>query len=80
MTEVEAQSLLYKALETPYGIILRTSSSDLLKRRLYVARAEARKANNFDFDRISFQTSPTDPVGELYLVLKPLTKEPANVE
>ncbi len=71
MTHNEILTLFYAALESPRGILVQTSSAEKLKQKCYIARATERKNMNTEFDRITFQTSPGDPIGELWLVLKP---------
>lgn len=68
MTDAEIHTLFYAAIESSQGIVVSTSSSEQLKKRCYVARAAARKQNILDFDSLTFQISPDNPHGELWIM------------
>lgn len=58
--------LLYEALAAEFGIIIETSNPAALKAKLYSLRKE-----DEDFLRLSFLTSRTSPVTQIWIVKKP---------
>ena len=63
--------LLFRALETPLGIIVATNDPESLRQRLY---AEKRKSPSPEqFDRLSFIISPDNPTSELWIIRTPET-------
>lgn len=59
---------LNKALETELGIVVETSDPELLRTRLYKARAESK---NPAFDCLVFKPSVTKPTSELWIIKNP---------
>ena len=59
--------LLYKALTSPYGIVVRTSDVKRLQAKLY---AERKAAQDPALDGLSFTPSRTNPAEELWIVVK----------
>lgn len=57
--------LLYEALDTPLGIVVRTSDPERLRSALYAAR---REAMNPEFSALTIQPSKVDPRSELWIV------------
>jgi len=68
MTDAQLTAILNSAIESDNGRVVKTNDPELLKKRLYAVRADARKLGDTSFDVLSFRTSPTDPSGELWLV------------
>lgn len=62
MTDLELEGILWNALRSPHGVLLRTTDLDRLKQKLY----RIRRANEA-LRALHFETSPTDPKGELYI-------------
>lgn len=57
--------LLYRALEAPLGIVVRTSDPERARQRFYAARK-----TNPAFDELSIKPSNTNPGSELWIVRK----------
>lgn len=57
--------ILYTALRSPRGIIVRTSDPNKLRQRLYKERK-----TDPDLEVLSFNTSPFDAEGELWIIKK----------
>lgn len=57
--------LLYQALNSQSGIVVKTTSPERLRQKLYAER----KVDQ-DLACLSFTISPTDPQGELWIVKK----------
>lgn len=55
--------LLYQALNSENGIVVRTNSPERLRAKLYVERKK-----DSDFECLSFSISRTSPEEELYIV------------
>lgn len=68
MNDSSIEALWQEALRTEHGVAIETSNPDILKRRLYIVRAAARKRGVEDYDSIEVRTSPTSPNTELWLV------------
>lgn len=68
VNDTSIEALWQEALRTENGVAIETSNPDILKRRLYVVRAAARKRGVNDYDLIEVRTSPTSPNSELWLV------------
>lgn len=58
---------LYRALEARIGIVVATSDVKLFQQKLYAAR---RKAQNPDFEALTFAPSRSSPHAELWIVKK----------
>lgn len=58
---------LYRALQTPTGIVVKTSNVELLRNRLYATR---REAQNIEFEVLTFMPSRTTPKTELWIARK----------
>jgi hypothetical protein len=58
--------LLYQALNTPYGVAVRTSNPERLRQKLY---AERKKDD--DLACLSLNISPTEPDSVLWIIKKP---------
>lgn len=65
---LEYKELLYQALRSPRGLIVKTDNVRSLKQRLYAARK-----SDEELKAITLSTSPNDPDGELWLVKKETT-------
>lgn len=65
---MEYIEFLYRALDTPLGVVIETSDVELLRTRLYAAR---REAMNPDFRFLTFTPSRSDPKGALWIVRMP---------
>ena len=64
--------LLYRALEAPLGIVVRTSDPERARQRFYAARK-----TNPAFDELSIKPSHTSPGTEIWVVRKvPLNGSP----
>lgn len=64
--------LLYRALEAPLGIVVRTSDPERTRARFYAARKHSPA-----FEAVSIKPSHTNPSEELWLVRKnPDLEEP----
>ena len=59
--------LLYRAINSEFGIVVTTSNPELLRQKLY---AERKAANDPDLARLSFTLSRTNPESQLLLVKK----------
>jgi hypothetical protein len=59
---------LYKALETPLGIVVETNNPELLRQKLYALRKEAM---NPEFDQLVFKPSTSKPESELWIIKQP---------
>ena len=70
MTQAELEQILYQALDNKIGIVVATSDSEKLKQKFYQIRSQARSNGNTAFDNLTFKTSPTNPIGELWLIKK----------
>lgn len=57
--------LLYRALEAPLGIVVRTSDTERTRQRFYAARKHSPL-----FEELSIKPSHTNPREELWLVRK----------
>ncbi len=68
MTDNEIIALFYAALDSAHGVVIATSSAELLKKRLYVVRASEKKLGNLMFNILSFRTSPIDSAGQVWIV------------
>lgn len=62
--------LLYRALEAPLGIVVRTSDPERARQRFYAARK-----HNPEFEALSIKPSHTNPGTELWLVRKNPVRE-----
>lgn len=62
------RELLYKALTTPHGIVVRTSNPDLLRQRLY---KERKLAGDPALNSLILAESRGDPKTELWIVKNP---------
>ena len=56
---------LYRALNSPLGVILRTNDPDRLRQKLYRVR---KNLSDPDLDRLRFTTSRTNPESELLII------------
>ena len=63
---MDLASILYRALESPYGIEVLTSNPTALRAKLYPARKESPA-----FSCLAFIIPPTNPEGSLWIVKKP---------
>lgn len=59
-------NLLYEALGSPLGVVVRCSDTERARQKLYALRKEC---NDPDLDILSFVQSPTSPL-ELWIVRK----------
>lgn len=57
--------LLYRALNSEFGIVVNTSNPELLRQKLYAERKK-----DPELSRISFTISRTHPESQLWLVKK----------
>lgn len=57
--------LLYQALHSAHGIVVRTDDVQFLRQKLY---AERRKAADPALAVLSFAPSPVNPEGELWII------------
>ena len=73
MTTESPTELLYRAFNSPVGIIIETDDLERFRQRLYAARAQ-----DEDLRCISICVSPSDPARQLWLVKKgtPDAEEP----
>jgi hypothetical protein len=69
LSDIQLEQIFLSALESPHGIIVETNSVELLKKQCYSVRAKARKAGELHYDSLSFRTSPTNPLSELWITL-----------
>lgn len=65
--------LLYKALDSRIGIVVRTSNPDLCRQKLYAARA---KACDPVLEELSIKPSHSSPRTELWIIRKTLKENP----
>jgi len=70
MTQAELEQILYQALDNKIGMVVATSDSEKLKQKFYQIRSQARSNGKTAFDNLTFKTSPTNPIGELWLIKK----------
>lgn len=67
--------LLYRALDAPIGIAVRTSNPELARQKFYQARRDAR---NPQFEELSIVPSRTQPESELWILQKTPTINPSS--
>lgn len=58
---------LYRALEAPIGIVVRSNNPELLRMKLYAAR---RDAMNPEFEALTIALSRSNPTTELWICKK----------
>lgn len=62
---MEYTEFLYRALEAPLGIKVTTNDPEGLRQKLYAARS---KAQNPDFEALTFSPSRSKPQSELWII------------
>lgn len=60
----DQQSLLFRALAAPHGLVVSTSDPDRLRQQLYKLRRQDMES----FAELSFVISPANPDSELWIV------------
>lgn len=71
MNKLPVLELLYEALNSEFGIIVKTSDPVALKQKLYAAR---RESGDEALLSLTFATSRTSPDTEIWIVRKPNAK------
>lgn len=67
--------ILYAALNSEIGVVVRTTQPDRLRQKLYAEKRKDEALKN-----ISINASRTDPENELWIIKKPNIKEISNGE
>lgn len=62
--------LMCQALQSDFGIEVKTNSPDRLRSELNFARKAAREAGDNNYDCLTFRTCPTDPESYLWIIKK----------
>jgi len=74
---VNVEPFLQSALDSRYGILIRSSSAGRLKAALYRARQAARDKSLTIYDGLKFLTSPSCPETDVWIVRDPTNETEA---
>lgn len=66
--DTEMDKLLWQAVDSSFGLIVKVDDQDSFKRRFYTARTRAKQRGVLDFNQLSCIVSPTNPTDEMWIV------------